>query len=182
MPEEGVIVFTGSSSIRMWKTVAEDMAPFDVINRGFGGSTLPDLLYYLDRIVIPYKPSCIVLYEGDNDITSEDISPQTVLENLKTYQSRVQEALPGTKTLFLSVKPSISRKALLEKAMATNALIREYCDTDENMEFVDIASVMMESEMKIRSDIFIEDSLHMNALGYELWTPVVKNALLTHCR
>lgn len=182
MPESGGIIFTGSSSIRMWKTANEDMGELAVINRGFGGSTLPDLLYYLDRIVLPYKPRCIVLYEGDNDITNEEITPEVVLNNLKTYQKRIQDAIPGTKTFFLSIKPSISRKHLLEKAITTNALIKAHCETDSLMEFVDIASVMMESEHKIRSDIFIEDSLHMNSLGYELWTPIVKNALLTHCK
>ena len=179
---EGKIVFTGSSSIRMWKTLEDDMKPLRAINRGFGGSTIPEVTHFAERIIVPYQPRCVVLYGGDNDIVSEKVTPKVVLETLKAYQAKIQEHLPGTKTWFIAIKPSIRRKHLLEKAKTTNKMVYEYTKQDAFMEYIDVATPMMVNPEKIRSDIFIKDSLHMNALGYEIWTPVVKNALIEACK
>lgn len=180
-PAAGAIVFTGSSSIRMWKSLEEDMAPLSVLNRGFGGSTIPEVTHYAERIIAPYEPDCIVLYGGDNDISSDAVTPERVLEDLKAYQEKVQELLPGTKTYFLSIKPSIRRKHLLNKALITNQLVANYSRTDSLMEYIDVASDMLEAPQKIRADIFIEDSLHMNEKGYAIWAPIVKAALEEGC-
>jgi len=178
----GKIVFTGSSSIRMWKSLEQDMAPLQVLNRGFGGSTIPEVTHYAERIILPYRPRCIVLYGGDNDIVDEAVTPERVLETLKAYQANIQQHLPGTKTWFISIKPSPSRRHLLQKARQTNALVKAYTETDSLMAYIDVATPMMASEDKIRPDIFISDSLHMNASGYALWTPIVKAALMEGCR
>ena len=176
-PPENAWLFTGSSSIRMWKTVAEDMAPMPVINRGFGGSTMPDLIHYADRVIYPYKPKGILVYEGDNDITSEDMSPEDVLANLKSLHSMVQEKLPATPMWFISVKPSVARKHLLDKLKKTNALVEAYAAETPTMSYIDVATPMMQDENKVRDDIFIKDNLHMNAKGYEIWKGVIRPVL-----
>lgn len=181
MPDQGVIVFTGSSSVYFWRSLKEDMAPLSVINRGFGGSTIPEVTYYADRIIVPYNPSCIVLYGGDNDIVDPQLTPEGLMESLKSYQAKIQQELPGTKTLFLSIKPSIARKGLLEKAKICNDMVKDYCETDPLMSYVDVFSPMMLSGNKIMSEIFIQDSLHMNAKGYAIWKPIVKKSLEEMC-
>ncbi|MEM7656456.1 MAG: GDSL-type esterase/lipase family protein [Bacteroidota bacterium] len=181
-PPKGGVVFAGSSSVRMWKTLAEDLAPLPVLNRGFGGSTFPELLHYADRIIFAYEPRCVVLYEGDNDIAADSMQPEDVLANLQVYLEQAEKAIPGSQTYFLAVKPSIRRKELLPKAQRTNALIRQFAAQTEGLFFLDVASVMMESETQIRSDIFIQDSLHMNPTGYALWTEVVRPALMAGCQ
>ncbi|MEL6848157.1 MAG: SGNH/GDSL hydrolase family protein [Bacteroidota bacterium] len=179
MPPKEAILFVGSSSIRFWETLAEDMAPLPVINRGFGGSTFPELLHYMDRIVLPYQPKAIILYEGDNDIVDDSMSTQMVLENLQEFERRVAEKMPEVKIWFISIKPSIARRHLLDKLRETNRLVKAYIDSKENLEYIDLATPMMdESGENIRPEIFISDSLHMNALGYQNWATIVKYQLM----
>ncbi|MEZ4851935.1 MAG: GDSL-type esterase/lipase family protein [Bacteroidia bacterium] len=173
-PPEGAALFVGSSSLRMWKTIEEDLAPFPVINRGFGGSTFKELNYYADRIVYPYKPKCVFVYEGDNDITKDEIGPTEVLEAFMKFHSDLKAKLPGTKVYFLSIKPSIRRENLLQKATETNRVVQQWALSQPDVDFVNVATAMMNDDGSIRSDIFIDDNLHMNATGYALWTPIVK--------
>lgn len=173
-PPENPILFVGSSSIRMWKTIRDDLAPYPVMNRGFGGSNMPELIHYADRIVFPYNPKAIFVYEGDNDIGSEAVSPDSMIATLKTFHSMVTNELPEAKIFFISIKPSIRRKNILDKCQKTNQLAAEYCDAYPELFFVDVATPMLNEDGTIRNDIFIEDSLHMNAKGYEIWTEVVR--------
>lgn len=108
-PPANAIVFTGSSSIALWKTVHEDMAPLTVISRGFGGSTMQDAVYWLDTLVLKHRLGAVVLYEGDNDIGHYEDTPEEVLEDFKTFVSRIHMKLPETRIHFLSIKPSILR-------------------------------------------------------------------------
>lgn len=169
-----VVVFTGSSSVRMWKTLAEDLAPFPVINRGFGGSTMPELIHYADRIVWPYKPKAVFVYEGDNDITAEAVTPDSMLRTFQEFHRLAKEHIPGTPLYFIAIKPSVARKKLFEKASQTNALVRAYCEANDDLTFVDIVSPMLKADGVVRSDIFVQDSLHMNAAGYAIWTEVIR--------
>lgn len=177
-PPADFVLFVGSSSVRKWGTLAEDLAPLAVLNRGFGGSNFQDLLYFADRIVFKYQPSAVVVYEGDNDIVSDTLQPEHVAIRLGVFQELMQAKLPGVPTYFLAVKPSIARRNLLTKAKATNALIQEMAANDEMLTYIDVATPMMTEDGKIRSDIFIKDSLHMNATGYALWTEVVRAVLV----
>ncbi|MDX2247735.1 MAG: SGNH/GDSL hydrolase family protein [Bacteroidia bacterium] len=168
------IVFAGSSSLRMWKTLVEDLAPYPVVNRGFGGSTMPELIHYADRIVWPYKPKAVFVYEGDNDITSEAVSPDSMLRTFQEFHRLTREQSPDTKIYFISIKPSVARKNLFEKATQTNALVRQYCEANEDLAYVDIVSPMLKPNGTVRSDLFVSDSLHMNETGYEIWTEVIR--------
>ena len=172
------ILFVGSSSVRFWRSLKEDMAHLRVINRGFGGSTFADLMYYYDRIVKPYKPKAILVYEGDNDLVQEGMTPENVFDNLVGFYNRVQEDFPETKVWFIAIKPSPARVHLLEKMQKSNSMVKEYASSTPYLEYLDVASPMMKKDGSIREDIFIQDRLHMNAEGYKIWKEVIQPVLL----
>lgn len=176
MPDSGAVLFVGSSSIVMWKTLAQDFPEISVINRGFGGSHMSDLNHFFDEIVLPYAPGKILVYEGDNDIAYGK-SPETVLHDFKTFVSNVKAKLGETPIYFISIKPSISREAVIGEMMEANGLIWAECQLDDQLYFIDIFKPMLNDDNTIRSDIFIEDMLHLNAEGYKIWTKVVRDAL-----
>ena len=171
-PAKSAVVFVGSSSIRMWKDLAEDFPDTKVINRGFGGSQLADSTYYADRIVIPYQPRMVVLYAGDNDLAAGK-TPQQVFEDYKTFVSRVREKLPNAKIAFISIKPSLARVKLMEQMRATNELIRGYAAAGKNLVFIDVFPPMLNQAGQPRPELFIQDGLHMNREGYDIWRKVV---------
>jgi len=177
-PPSNAIVFVGSSSIRFWDTLARDMDPLRVIQRGFGGSTMEDALYWIDTLVLQHKPRAVVLYEGDNDIGSSLVSPEDLLEGFETFVARVREDLPETRIYFLAVKPSILRWARWPETLRANALIREASEADPLLTFIDVASPMLDDAGEPIADIFVADDLHMNAKGYEIWTSIVRPILL----
>ena len=171
-PAKSAVVFVGSSSIRMWKDLAEDFPDTKVINRGFGGSQLADSTYYADRIVIPYQPRMVVLYAGDNDLAAGK-TPQQVFEDYKAFVSRVREKLPNAKIAFISIKPSLARVKLMEQMRATNELIRGYAAAGKNLVFIDVFPPMLNQAGQPRPELFIQDGLHMNREGYDIWRKVV---------
>ena len=170
------ILFTGSSSIRMWNTLTEDMAPMPVLNRGFGGATIPEVLHFMGKYLFQHKPQIIVFYCGENDI-SEGQSPETVLASFKAFAKIVETRLPQTKLVFISMKPSIARWSLWEKYKTGNALIQEFMSGNPNMLYIESAETMLAVDGKVKEDIFIEDGLHMNAKGYAGWTQQIKPIL-----
>ena len=171
-PAKSAVVFVGSSSIRMWKDLAEDFPDTKVINRGFGGSQLADSANYADRIVIPYQPRMVVLYAGDNDLAAGK-TPQQVFEDYKAFVSRVREKLPNAKIAFISIKPSLARVKLMEQMRATNELIRGYAAAGKNLVFIDVFPPMLNQAGQPRPELFIQDGLHMNREGYDIWRKVV---------
>ena len=172
-PPKGAVLFVGSSSIRMWKSLEEDFAGTTVIGRGFGGSHMADLLHYMDRIVLPYEPAKIVVYEGDNDIAGEK-KPARIAQEFQRFVKRVQEKLPRTEIYFIAIKPSPSRWHLAQPARAANALIETYAERTPRVHFVDIWTPMLGEDGKPREELFVEDKLHLNAKGYAIWTEVLK--------
>lgn len=177
-PASGLILATGSSSIAHWhSSIRQDLAPLDVIPRGFGGSTINDLLHYADRVVIPYKPAAILVYEGDNDIAG-GVFPATVLAKYKEFVALVHKELPETRLYILAVKPSPSRWDQWERFQQVNEGLKELCDEDEKLFYIDIATPMLGSDGRPRAELFGEDMLHMNELGYAIWSEQVKAAML----
>ncbi|MBN2329448.1 MAG: hypothetical protein JXR73_20070 [Candidatus Omnitrophica bacterium] len=172
LPEEGGVVFVGSSSIRKW-----DLDKFfpdqDFINRGFGGSHMEDSVYYADRIVLPYKPRTVVVYAGDNDI-NDGKTPQRVLNDFKKFVRIVHENLPRTNILYIAIKPCVKRWDKVDKVREANRLISEYAKKDKHVDFVDIDAPMMGEDCKPRRSLFEEDELHLNDEGYRLWTSLLK--------
>jgi len=171
-PPKNAILFIGSSSIRMWKTLAKDFPEYRVINRGFGGSQISDSIYFADRIVIPYEPRAIVFYAGGNDINAKK-SPDTVFNDFKTFVSAVRGKLPATKIVYISVAPNPARWAQIEQIREANQLIRDYAATQNGLSFIDVHPVMLGEDGQPKPDIYLTDKLHMNEKGYAIWTEVV---------
>jgi lysophospholipase L1-like esterase len=171
-PKPGSILFIGSSSIRLWRSLAQDFPSVQVINRGFGGSEIADSTAFAARIIVPYRPSMIVLYAGDNDLANGRI-PKQVLDDFEAFVARVRKDLPKVRIAFISIKPSLARAHLTEKMREANAGIRAYAARQEGVTYIDVFTPMMSQDGKVRGELFVEDGLHLNRAGYELWRSVV---------
>ncbi len=178
----GLIVFTGSSSIRFWATLSADMAPLPVINRGFGGSQVHQVAYYADRIVIPYQPKAVVFYAGENDIAGVYFSKKkTAVEVAAAYRQfceKVHAALPSVPIYFISLKPPKARLAYWPIMQAANRLIQDDCASDARLHYIDVVPAMLDADGHTRGELFRWDGIHLNARGYQIWTAVVKPILL----
>lgn len=172
-PPQHAVLFIGSSTIRIWKTLPQDFPELTVINRGFGGSQIADSTRYADRIAIPYHPSRIVMYAGDNDIAAGK-SPQQVFEDFKAFEKKIHDALPGVPIDYISIKPSVARWKLVDKIKEANRLIEQFAHDQKNVEFVDIFPAMLSPEGKPRPDLLKPDGLHMNAKGYAIVISILK--------
>ncbi|WP_242918602.1 SGNH/GDSL hydrolase family protein [Pontibacter liquoris] len=178
MPPQQAILFTGSSSIRMWQDMQQMLPDYTVINRGFGGSTLADLQRYLPDIVFPYKPKQIVMYSGENDIATDAIKAPEVLARFKQVFTGIRKQLPQVPIVYISIKPSPSRMAFKPEVLEANKLIRQYLARQTNARFVDVYTPMLNKNGKPKPEIFLEDSLHMNNKGYQIWKKALTPYLL----
>jgi lysophospholipase L1-like esterase len=173
------VLFVGSSSIRMWQT-AESFPGVPLINRGFGGSHISDVNYFAERIVVKYKPRLIVFYAGDNDIESGK-SPQQVFDDFLTFAGLVHEHLPQTQIIYLPIKPSLARWTKWPRMQEANDHVKRVSLTNSRIIYVDTATIMLSNDGQPRSDLFLDDGLHLNDTGYQLWTkvlsPPLRNAL-----
>ncbi len=179
-PPPGAIVFTGSSSITFWETLAQDMAPLPVVNRGFGGSRIQQVVHNAGRIVIPYRPRAVVLFAGTNDIAPPH--PQSAMQVYQGYLAfvkAVHSALPETRIYYISITPAPSRWKLWPVVCEANRLIQAHTATDPRLHFIDIAPRFLGPDGKPRRELFRVDRLHPNALGYAQWTAIIKPALLS---
>ncbi len=173
-PPSNAILFVGSSSFRFWTDVSSYFPGFTIINRGFGGSSLPDVIRYADEIIIPYHPKQVVIYCGDNDLAfSGAVTADTVFERFKTLFELIRTNLPGENILFVSIKPSPSRALLREKMEQANLLIQTYLSLQQHAAFADVYHKMLNPDGSVMTDIFKEDNLHMNAKGYAIWQKVI---------
>ena len=171
-PQPGGVVFVGSSSIRLWSTLADDFAGTRVLNRGFGGSRIADATRHAARIVLPYRPRLVVLYAGDNDL-AEGRSPRQVLADVEAFVASVRHDAPATPVVFVSIKPSPARVALLPTMREANALVRAYARRTRSVRYVDVFEPMLGADGAPRAELFGPDGLHMNARGYALWTRII---------
>jgi lysophospholipase L1-like esterase len=175
LPAPGGVVFVGSSSIRLWD-LGKWFPGLPAINRGFGGSEIADAVRHADLLVLKHKPRTVVFYAGDNDIANGK-TPRAVADDFKAFVTKVQGALPGTRIAFIAIKPSIQRWALVGKVREANALIRQICERDDRLGFVDVDGPMLGWDEKPRPDLLIEDGLHLSPKGYELWTALTRPLL-----
>lgn len=178
-PPEGAIVGIGSSSMFFWHAaIHKDLSPLTIIPRGFGGSTMEDARYYADRIVIPYRPRAVVLYEGDNDIGAFQLSPERILEIFNGFVAKIHDALPQTRIYVISIKPSIARWNVWPQMQETNRLLKAACESSALLTYIDVASPMLDENRRPRKDIFVEDKLHLNEKGYQIWTKAIRSILI----
>jgi lysophospholipase L1-like esterase len=171
-PPERPIVFTGSSSVRMWETLAADFPDATVLNRGFGGSQVRDAIWYADEVALRYRPRQIVLYAGDNDI-AEGRSAAQVLADTQAFVTRIRTTQPGTPIALLGIKPSPSRANLLGVQRDANNALRDWAATQRNVAYIDVFTPMLDAGGVPREDLFIADRLHMNAAGYAMWKEII---------
>jgi lysophospholipase L1-like esterase len=177
-PKKDAIVFVGSSSFTFWSTLEQDMAPLPVINRGFGGARLPDVLHYVERIVLPYHPRAVVLFAGTNDISgSKPASAHQVYDGYLAFVQRVQETLPETIIYFVAITPTLARWKYWSIAAEANQLIREHTSTDPRLRFIDLTEHLLGADGKPDRGLYRIDRLHPNAKGYLKWTAVIKPRL-----
>lgn len=175
-PDAGSVVFVGSSSILFWGSLAADMAPIPVLNRGFGGSVIADVVHFADRIVLPYEPSAIVLYAGDNDIAFGS-SADCTLRDFEAFVEHVRAAAPATPLYFISIKPSPSRLGLWTEMSRANALIQTRAAESSAVEFIDVSDAMLDEQGQPMPELFLEDGLHLTPAGYALWASIVRPRL-----
>ena len=154
-----------------------DLAPLTVIPRGFGGSTMADLLHYVDRVVLKYKPRAVVIYEGDND-TFYGVAPSTIIGQLKEVIAKINMALPDTRVYVLSVKPSLSRVSVWDKAQETTELYKQVIASDSRLHFIDVATPFLKANGQVMDDVFIDDGLHLNDKGNRIWAAAIKAVLM----
>ncbi|MYA37616.1 MAG: hypothetical protein F4030_05195 [Gammaproteobacteria bacterium] len=177
-PPEGAIVLTGSSSIARWNDqAASALAPLTVIARGFGGSTMQEALYHLDRVALRYKPRAILIYEGDND-TWGRIPEDEIVDNFKQIVAKVHEELPETRVYVMSVKPSVARVDVWPAAQKVNGQLKAIAETDPLVHYVDAVTPFMKADGTVMTDIFIDDDLHFNTLGNLIWGSTIRAALM----
>ena len=171
-PKKGGIVFTGSSSIRLWKTLEEDFPKHNVINRGFGGSEISDSVQFADRIIFPYEPRMIVLYAGGNDINSKK-TPDQVVGDFRAFVTKVRSKLPDVEIAYISIAGNPKRWAQVEQVKEVNRRIEEITKQEKNLKFINVFPAMMGPDGTPKPDIFVADNLHMNPKGYAIWKEVV---------
>lgn len=172
-PQPGGVVFVGSSSIRMWSKLQQDFKDVPgVVNRGFGGSTMKDCSLLARELVLPYRPSQIVVYAGENDL-AEGRTPAEVLASFRSFVEAVRSEMPDVRIVYVSVKPSPLRINLIGKVRETNRLMADYVGSETNMGFVDVFSAMLDASGAVRAELFGPDRLHMNDQGYGLWRQVL---------
>jgi lysophospholipase L1-like esterase len=171
-----LILFTGSSSIRMWSSLKSDFPKYNVVNMGFGGSEMADLAYYVNDIVVPLKPKKIFIYEGDNDI-SFGRNINEILSSADSVLLIVRESLPDAKVIFISAKPSLSRWKLKEQYEVFNNALKDWTATKKGVRFADVWTPMLDKSGSVKKDIFIEDGLHLNKKGYAIWTATLRKYL-----
>ena len=173
VPEvDKLVVFTGSSSIRFWKEADTDCRNFTVVNTGFGGSQMSDLLYFIDETILRFNPTEVYIYEGDNDINAGK-KPQDILETAIQVTEKILELNKEINIHFIGAKPSPSRWELEDKYIIFNKLLKYYCENHPQLFYIDVWNPMLDERGRPNPQIFVEDSLHMNRKGYLLWKEVI---------
>jgi lysophospholipase L1-like esterase len=168
---QGGIVFTGSSSIRLWDLGAAFPGK-RLLNRGFGGTQIVDAVNHVDRLVLRHRPSTVIFYAGDNDIAS-DRTPQQVDQDFRALVAKIHAALPAARVGFVGIKPSVARWSRIAQVREANRLVRAFCDGDDRLGFIDVDGPMLGWDGKPRADLFVKDGLHLSPKGYALWNVLV---------
>jgi lysophospholipase L1-like esterase len=175
-PPQKSLVFTGSSTIRRWTTMAADLPNHKVLNRGFGGSQIVDATHFADRIIIPYKPKMVLLRSGGNDIF-QGKPPEQVFQDFKDFVAKIHRKLPKTDIVYIALSPSVARWNNADKEKSLNRMVLEFTRKNKRVKYLDDADVSLGADGKPRPDLFIEDKLHFNAEGNKLFAARVRKFL-----
>jgi lysophospholipase L1-like esterase len=173
-PRRGGIVFTGSSSMVGWRSLATDMAPLPVVNHGFGGSTSAQLWWYADRAVLPLRPRVVVAYIGDNDLVQPSVTVGNYMKYIRLFRDAVWAADAHTRLVFIANKPSPARWQVWEKFQDANRRLQRMCSRDPRLAYADITPTLLDADGQVRPECFQKDRLHMKPEMYAEWTSVVR--------
>ena len=178
-PEQHAILFVGSSSFTKWTDVSDYFPGYTIINRGFGGSTLVDVIRYTYDVIIPYHPKQVVIYCGENDLAySDTVSPTEVLRRVQTLFAMIRINLPVATIDFVSIKPSPVRASIQPRVIESNRLIKAYIEKQKNAAFIDVYHPMLDGKGHMREEIYLSDRLHMKPEGYAIWKRIIQPYLL----
>jgi lysophospholipase L1-like esterase len=178
-PPKHAILFAGSSSFTLWKDVQDYFPGYTIINRGFGGSTILDQIHYINDVVFPYNPRQIIIYCGENDFAASDtVTADMVFDRFKKFFNLIRDSLPDTRITYVCMKPSPSRWHLADKFIKANQQIHDFLYARANTGFVDIWNAMLDEKGRPEPSLFLEDNLHMNAKGYQIWQKAIKPELI----
>ncbi|RYE17831.1 MAG: hypothetical protein EOP42_31650 [Sphingobacteriaceae bacterium] len=177
-PLKNGVLFIGSSSLRKWTDLEKTFADYHAINRGFGGSTLLDAIYYEHDLVDPYQPKQIVIYSGENDIAEGNVSAQIVLDRFKKLFELIRQQQPLVPVAFISIKPSPSRAKFQPIVIESNELIKKFLRKQRKTVFINVYRKMLTADGQMRPELFGSDMLHMNAQGYQIWTKAIHPHLI----
>lgn len=174
-PPHHEILFVGSSSFTKWTDVQDYFPGYTIINRGFGGSSLPDVIRYADDIIFPYSPKQIVIYCGENDLAASDtVTGATVYKRFVTLFDLIRKKMPDVPVVFISLKPSPSRWHLRQKMITANDEIKNFLLKQKNAAFIDVYHKMLGADSLPLKEIYLGDNLHMNSKGYAIWQKEIK--------
>ena len=177
-PPQHAILLAGDSQFYRWKTLHEDLPGFTILNRGIDSFQTSDLVYFTDRLVLPYKPRMIILHVGGNDVHNGK-SPAQILEDFKEFIAKVRTSLPDVPIAFSSITPGPGRWDEAEKRKQTNAVIKDYVDTQPKLLFIDLWDAMLTADGKPREDLWVADRIHPNHEGYLLRVKIMRPILGT---
>lgn len=173
---KNLILFTGSSSIRLWPNLSKSFPAHNVLNRGFGGSEMSDLLYYSKTLILNYVPRKIFIYEGDNDLNAGRTAEQ-ILTHADSLLAAIRKELPKAKVIFISPKPSEARWHLKTVYEDFNAKLKNWTKSRKDVYFADVWTPMLDANGNLLPGLLLEDNLHMNEKGYAIWTKVLNRFL-----
>jgi lysophospholipase L1-like esterase len=180
-PPKNAILLIGSSSFTKWKDVQEYFPEHTMLNRGFGGSSLTDIIYYANDVILKYDPKQILIYCGENDIAgSNKVTADTVFERFKTLYSIIRSKFKKVPIAYISMKPSPSREKFLPTILTGNELIKQYLNKQKHTGYIDVYHSMFDTDGKILTNIFLSDKLHMNPAGYKIWQGIIAPYLVTN--
>lgn len=168
------IAFYGSSSFRLWGTMAQDLRSLDVVNLGFGGGTNLSGRHYLDKILLPLAPDRVVLYFGENDIANDGLTAQSTFDNLKALVGDIRRGLPATRIFVLGTKHSPTRWIYADEVDRYNAATRAWCDRTGEATFVDVSRGLIGENGRPMGRYYQSDFIHLNAGGYAIWAEVLR--------
>jgi lysophospholipase L1-like esterase len=181
LPAKGMKLFIGSSSFRLWKSFDTDTKGMNAFNRGFGGSTFKDALYYFDRMVVKYQPFWVFVYEGDNDLASGQ-SPEEIAAQFEEFSSRLAKQVPGAKLVFVSARPSLARETMKAKQQDLNQRIAAISAKKKGHFVIDMHSPFYYADGSLMQDIFVADKLHLNEKGYAIFAKQIQNFVEKHAK
>ena len=182
-PPESPVLFVGSSSIRFWDTLADDMAPLVTLRRGFGGSKVGDVIYYADRIVTKYSPRAIVIFVGSNDLGAGfgnvPKTPEEVLRLTRDLVSKIRTSQPDVPIYWLAVKPTSRDPIRWERGQVVNRLVAEWAAGEPGLHFVDANEKLVAPDGSAEGSFLMFDGIHLNDAGYAVWAPPIHERLLS---